>query len=396
MMNDEVPAGPGSPPAFVPAVPGQSWLELFYDLAFVAAIVVMSSTYSEYAGVEGVIWLGLVFSLVWCTWLSTTSMLGAGLVTTMWTRTLLLVQMVLVLGVAIASNYTHEDRSVAVGPIFALVLITLALLYRAAQGSGRDTDVAYRGNGLRCLLAAVVFATAPLIGWPWWYPLLWVAGILLFTLPIGSAERQLPMQTDHVVHRFGEFTIVMLGEVFVKLGITATQDPLDSVDMIGLPLAGAVVFGIWWLYFTDVPTMGLSTNHGRRLAWVYLHFPLHLCVLASAVALAHILLPHEAAGHGEDSIGTIRYIVIPVAVILIAIGLIGVYSGGPSDVVRRRLRVFLLAAASLVLAEVAVLGLDSYDLEASAFIVTVVLMVTAWRIRRILVPASVAASASQA
>jgi low temperature requirement protein LtrA len=378
-------------------MPGQSWLELFYDLAFVAAILVMSSTYSKYAGVEGVIWLGLVFSLIWCTWLTTTLMLGAGLVTTMWTRTLLLVQMVLVLGVAITSNYTHQDHSEAVGPIFAFVLVTLALLYRAARKVNAELAIAYKGYGLRCLLAAAVFAGAPLFGWPWWYPAIWVFGILLFMLPTGSEERHLPMDAHHVVHRFGEFTIIMLGEVFVKLGITATQEPLDSVDMIGLPLATAVVFGIWWLYFTDVPAMGLSSDHGRRLTWVYLHFPLHLSLVASAVALAHILVPHHESGHAEaGTISTIRYIVIPIAVILVAIGLIGMYGGGPRELVRRRFRVFLFASAALVVAEVALLGFNSYDLEASALIVSIVLAVTAWRIRRILVPASVAASAPEA
>ncbi len=397
MTEAEVPAGPAPPPALIPAMPGQSWLELFYDLAFVAAILVMSSTYSKYAGVEGVIWLGLVFSLIWCTWLATTMMLGAGLVTTVWTRTLLLTQMVLVLAVAITSNYTHQDHSEAVGPIFAFVLVTLALLYRAARKSDVDLAVAYKGYGLRCLLAALVFLGAPLVGWPWWYPVLWVFGILLFMVPTGSEERHLPMDAHHIVHRFGEFTIIVLGEVFVKLGITATQEPLDEVDLIGLPLATAVMFGIWWLYFTDVPAMGLSTRHGRRLTWLYLHFPLHLSLVASAVALAHILVPHDESGHAEaGTISTIRYIVIPIGVILVTIGLIGVYGGGPPELVRRRLRVFLFAAGALIVAEVALLGFNSYDLEASALIVSIVLAITAWRIRRILVPASVAASAPEA
>ncbi len=392
-----VPARPSPPPALVPAMPGQSWLELFYDLAFVAAILVMSSTYSKYAGVDGVVWLGLVFSLIWCTWLTTTMLLAAGLVTTAWTRTLLLVQMVLVLAVAIVSNYTHQDHSMAVGPMFALVLGTLALMYRSARKASDDMSAAYRGFGLRCVLAALVFAGTPLIGWPSWYPAVWIFGTLLFIVPTRSDTSRSPLDARHVVHRFGEFTIIMLGEVFVKLGITATQEPLDDVDVIGLPLATAVVFGIWWLYFTDVPAMGLSTRPGRRLTWVYLHFPLHLSLVASAVALAHILVPHHDSGHADAAtISTIRYIVVPVAVILITIGLLGICGGGPTGLVRRRLRVFLLATAALTASEVALLGMDSYNLEASAMIVTVVLAITASSIRRIRVPASLAAQAPEA
>lgn len=379
--------GPGPAPSLIPAVPDQSWLELFYDLAFAASIVVLSSTYSSYAGVGGVIWLGLVFSMIWSTWLSTTLMLGAGLVTTMWTRALLLTQMVLVLSVAITSDYSQQDHSAAVGPLFAAVLVTLALLYRSARRSAPGLDVAYRGHATRCVVASSVFLLVPFLGWPWWYPLLWIAGISVFMLPTRSQERRLPMDSHHVVHRFGEFTIIMLGEVFLKLGITASQEPLDRVDLIGLPLAATVVFGVWWLYFTDVPAMGLSADHSRRLAWIHLHFPLHLCVIASAVALAHTLVPHPDQGdHATPTVSTIRYIVVPIAVVLVSIGMIGVYSGGPTALVRRRARVFLSAAAALVLAEAVLLGFNSPDLEASAFIVTVVLAVTALCIRRIRVP----------
>ena len=371
----------------IPAIPGQSWLELFYDLAFVAAIVVLSSTYSSYAGVSGVIWLGLVFSLIWSAWLSTTLMLGAGLITTMWTRSLLLMQMVLVLAVAITSDYSRQDHSAAVGPLFAAVLGTLALLYRSARRSDPDLDVAYKGYATRCVVAAAVFLLAPIFGWPWWYPLLWVAGIFIFMLPSRSQEQRLPMDAHHVVHRFGEFTIIMLGEVFLKLGITASQEPLDRADLIGLPLAATVVFGIWWLYFADVPAMGLSPDHRRRLAWIHLHFPLHLSVIASAVALAHTLVPHQGAGgHSAPAVSTIRYIVVPIAVILVSIGLIGICSGGPATLVRQRARVFLSAAVVLVLAEMVLLGFNSPDLEASAFIVTLVFAVTALCIRRIQVP----------
>jgi len=374
----------------IPAAPQQSWLELFYDLVFVAAIVVMSTTYSNYAGVDGVIWLALVFSLMWFTWLSTTMLFGAGLVTTFWTRTLLLAQMVLVLTVAIASDYSRADSTRAVGPLFAAVLVSLALLIRAARRTTPRLGVAYRGSVVRCLLAAAVFVAVAFIGWPWWYPLVWVGGLLLFVLPTTAAQRRLPMDSHHTVHRFGEFTIIMLGEVFVKLGITASQEPLDEIDLFALPLATAVVFGVWWLYFTDVPTAGLSQHPGRRLAWVHLHFPMHLGLIATAVALAHTLgTGHGSSDHGGSTIGSIQYIVIPVAVILVSIGLIGRYGGAPRDLAVRRLRVFLLAAAALLIAEALLLGVDSYDLEASTIIVTIVLAATAWRIRRLGEPPSI-------
>lgn len=394
MTGSPSPVHPAPAPRPTPAAPELSWLELFYDLVFVAAIVVVSTTFSELAGWSGIVWLALVFSLIWCTWLTTTVMLGVGIVATLWTRTLLLAQMVLVLAVAITSDYRNGDHSTAVAPLFAAVLLTLALLYRTARRSDEKLKEAYRGSGLRCVVAAGVFLVAPAFGWPWWYPIPWLIGILVFMLPLNHAERQLPLRTNHVVHRFGEFTIIMLGEVFVKLGITATSHPLDDVDLYALPLATAVVFGIWWLYFTDVPTMGMSERPGRRLVWVHLHFPMHLGVVATAVALAHTLLPVEGSGaHDGGSINSIQYVVIPVAAILASIGLLGVFGGGDAALARTRLRVFLAATGVLVVSEAVLLGTESYDLQASAFIVTVVLAVTAWWIRRLGAPAGQATAA---
>jgi len=144
------------------------------------------------------------------------------------------------------------------------------------------------------------------------------------------------------------------------------------------------VFGIWWLYFTDVPASGLSERHGRRMAWVYLHFPMHLSLVAAAVALAHTLVAEaDETDPGQFEFGSIQYIVIPVAAILLAIGLIGLVGGTPRELARQRLRVFLWAAAALVIAEAVLLGVDSYDLETSTVIVAVVLALTARSIRRI-------------
>ncbi len=144
----------------------------------------------------------------------------------------------------------------------------------------------------------------------------------------------------------------------MKLGITATHEPLDQVDLFAPPLATAVVFGIWC---STSPTFLLkSERHGRRMAWVYLHFPMHLSLVAAAVALAHTLVAEDdETDPGQFEFGSIQHIVIPVVMILLAIGLIGLV-GGPRELARQRLRVFLRAAAAPI-AEAVLLGVDSYD-----------------------------------
>ncbi len=48
------------------------WIELFYDLVFVAAILVFSSAVSHLHNGARIGWVVVVFSAVWWVWLSTT------------------------------------------------------------------------------------------------------------------------------------------------------------------------------------------------------------------------------------------------------------------------------------------------------------------------------------
>ena len=48
------------------------WLELFYDLVFVAAILVFSSAVSHLHDASRITWVVAVFCAVWWVWLSTT------------------------------------------------------------------------------------------------------------------------------------------------------------------------------------------------------------------------------------------------------------------------------------------------------------------------------------
>ena len=134
--------------------------------------------------------------------------------------------------------------------------------------------------------------------------------------------------------------------------------------------AGPVAWGIgafWGLVVVEGTS--LAQRRMVRSTWRRLH------VLSYPVALMTAL---HAAQAGTDAGNPVFRVV--------SIGLIGICSGGPATLVRQRARVFLSAAVVLVLAEMVLLGFNSPDLEASAFIVTLVFAVTALCIRRIQVP----------
>lgn len=368
---------PAPPPRrALPSMPEQAWLELFYDLVFVAAIVVLSSAYSKDYSWAQTLWLLLVFSLMWSTWLTTTLLLNRVTVQGPWLRSLLVVQMVLVLMMAIFADDSLLDHTEYVGPTFAVILVILALMYRAVLHHDPSLQPFFAGRAGRCLAAAGLFALTPLMG-QWWYIAAWVAGLLVVLLPARGSAHHARLDGHHLIHRFGEFTIIMLGEAFVKVGLVATEEPLDRVDMFGLPLTFVLVYAIWWLYFTDIPRAGLPTVRERRTTWMLGHFPLHLCITAFAVGMSKLLLPGPQALDPKSA----RLVTVPLTLIALSLSLLNWTLGTPAS--RRRARIHLLSAVALVAVLLGLRSLDSHNLETTAALVISVLAVTAWRIRRV-------------
>ena len=59
------------------AAPSAVWSDLYYDLVLVAGIVVLSGSWAEDHSPEYTMWLGVVFGLIWSTWVLTRLVMGS-------------------------------------------------------------------------------------------------------------------------------------------------------------------------------------------------------------------------------------------------------------------------------------------------------------------------------
>ena len=103
-----------------------------------------------------------------------------------------------------------------------------------------------------------------------------------------------------MAERFALFTIIVLGE-FVGDIVIGVADHQSQSWLVGLNaiLAMVIAIGFWLIYF-DLVAMHLPRPWlGAQIAWIYLHLPMAMGLVASAAA---ILVMIEYAGQPLDSV----------------------------------------------------------------------------------------------
>ncbi len=358
--------------------PPQSWLELFYDLAFVAAIVVVSTAYSKDYSLRQSAWLLVVFSLIWTTWLMSALLMERVRIAGTYQRGLLVGQMAMVLLMAVTSDDFVQDSTGAVAPLFAGILVTFLLLYRATARTPAQAGDAPVGRTARLVVAIGLFVGTVWAG-GYVYVLMWFAGLVIVLTTIRSQYPDDDRRGRHLADRFGEFTIIMLGESFVKIGLVASDEPLDRIDLFGLPLTFVLMAAVWWMYFAQVAPVGLPGQPVRRNLWILGHFPLHLGIAALAVGLAKLLLPIEG-GYAEEDLGLIT---VPLVLVVVSVAFLD-WLGGTREGRLRALVLLSGAVAVVLVAAVNLIGEDfEFDLGGAVALLTVVMFVTIRMARRL-------------
>jgi low temperature requirement protein LtrA len=118
-----------------------------------------------------------------------------------------------------------------------------------------------------------------------------------FTIAQQSALPRL--STSKFPERFGQFTIIVLGEsvVGVIVGLSELQERglLDGPGMAAGVLGLAVGFSLWWIYFDFVARRSPKPVFATALLWVYLHLATLTAITATGVGVS-VAIADSATG----------------------------------------------------------------------------------------------------
>lgn len=281
-------------------------LELFYDLVYVAVIGQAAHHLAEDVTVSAIAGFAVVFAMIWFAWMNGSLYLEIHGRQDGRTRTVVFLQMgILVVLAAFTAEATGES-----GGTFAVVYAVLFAVMGWLWYSVGGLDVAeYRTltgvyvtgmvlSVVTALVSAVLPADLRLLVWAA-FVVAWLVAIVAFGRMREFALAVTP--THSLVERFGQFTIIVLGEVIVGVvgGLAdAMQDPITiATGLLGL----FVGFGFWWSYF-DIVGRRLPRAAGPANArWLLGHLPITMAIAGAGAAMTSLIVQGPRADRlGDD------------------------------------------------------------------------------------------------
>ncbi|MEM6452251.1 MAG: low temperature requirement protein A [Cyanobacteria bacterium P01_D01_bin.105] len=279
-----------------------TWLELFFDLVFVASISVITHHLAHVhdGHLEGkqVLLYFTEFIPVWWIWAGHT---------------------------LYANRFDTDSRTHRVASLLIMFLMTTL---SAFLGAGLLEDsarfIVYYG-GIRAVLAAMYFVTGYRFKQTQPYTqkmgmtILGGAAIALLSLLFSTPLRQIiflgsislemfvtvylstnkdltPIHREHLVERVGLLSIILLGESVISLVGSLSGLEWNQLDLVAALTGFLMIGAIWWIYFDSFPILEQAKRiqYGFSLLYSHVLFLLGMGILSSLIR--HAILNDVSMG----------------------------------------------------------------------------------------------------
>jgi low temperature requirement protein LtrA len=285
-----------------------TWVELFFDLVFVAAVsqvggpLMANYSFAElgrYAFLLLVVWWAWHGYAVYASRFDTDDAVERGAT--------LLQMLAVVFMAANAEDGLDSVSSAGFAAAYAMMRLILVGRYlRASRRPGARRLALDYATGFGA--AASLWLASSLLPAPWRYGC-WAVALLvdLGTATVaGRHTLALPPHAAHLPERFGLFTLILLGEAIVAVMKGIQQQPDWSVTAASTALSGvSLVCAVWWWYF-DVAAAAdhrpVRDDADRRAldVWSHAHLPLYLGVALLGVGVERAVIAGGWHGLHEE------------------------------------------------------------------------------------------------
>jgi low temperature requirement protein LtrA len=273
-----------------------TWLELFYDLIFVAAIAEVSHYLNEHVSLAGFFGYVLLFVPIWWSWVGATFYATRFDTDDLGHRLLTLLQMIAIAVLAVNVHHGLGESSAGFALSYVTVRAILIVQYLVAGyhiPAARGLTTWY-ATGFS--IAAAIWLVSAFLPLPWRFAVWLLAFIIDFGTPLtaGKLVALIPPSFSHIPERLGLFTIIVLGEAVIAVVRGVAKLEWGASSAIVAVLGMIVAFSLWWIYFDSVdgsPLRAMGVGRmGIGLTWLYSHLPLAIGIAAAGVGVEHIII----------------------------------------------------------------------------------------------------------
>lgn len=323
-----------------------TWAELFFDLIFVVAVAQLATWL-----VDNVTWRGaLIYSFayvpVWFSWIAATFYSNRFDTDDLSQRLITFAQMLTVAGMAASvAESAGIPFAISIG-LFRLLIVASYVRVRWSLPEART--FANRMIVVMTVSSVIWFSSAFFEGNA--RLAMWAVAISLeMGMALVPATRRavaaIPFKFDHLIERFGLFTIIVLGETVLAVVVGVAHAHWVASAVVFAAIGLTMSFSLWWIYFEVVTGSPLKNIGGfRPIVWVYMHAPLVISITALGVGIE--IAVFTEFGHRLET-GDAIVLAFSLALALLAIGVILAAETSPD--LRRTTLLKRLPAALLVL-----------------------------------------------
>lgn len=261
-----------------------SWLELFYDLVYVAVIGQLTHHLAAHPTWQILGYSFLIFSLVFWSWVNGSQYYDLHGDDTIRTRLQTFWQMLAVAAVAVTVNDVFEGHHIAFVIAFSMVQIVVTYLWFSVGLYDPTHKVFTKFYNTNYFAGFIIMVASAFVAFNV-AVFMWGMVLLLNLLPPftawhtiiseGKKRGQVFTASAAIVERFGLFTIIVLAESILGTvnGISEIEDKHTTV-WIAFILGILISFLLWCLYFDMTSEQETKKGYAYMQALNFLHFPL--------------------------------------------------------------------------------------------------------------------------
>jgi low temperature requirement protein LtrA len=312
------------------------WLELFYDLVYVATLIQVGNFLSDNLTLVGFGQFLVLMFVVWWAWSGETLYQNRYVVDDIWHRLLIFIQIFGVATIGLSVSDAFGDLYIQFTFGYVLVRSMMLVMYARAYTNhpeSRALSVGFLvgfGGGIAIWLGSL-FLPAD-FHWVGWLVAIAFEMVFFFRPSLVRALLQWGTDEHHMVERFGIFTIIVLGETFVKVLDDAQGTALGIEQILFGIISLVVLYSLWWLYFGDTAGKLYDTNSNIKPGlWSYGHLILATSLVAFGVSVKKLFAqttkyPNETLPEDYRLLFTVAVVLFLLAMALIDYGIDDAYT----------------------------------------------------------------------